>query len=119
MYIDAKIDIKELQALIDKKVQNFFEFSPVDAVVFPNENYQVSSNVHSTTYPVDRSRYYVEIEPALDRHSEKLTFDFAIAQLVRSLRKDCDYVVASCDFEDYIVEQTGWNWGPDNPLPPR
>jgi hypothetical protein len=119
LYIDVEMGIEELQSLIDENVENFFESGSVDVIVFQNENYQVGSNLQSTTYPVDRSRYYVEIEPASDRDLERFTFESAIAQLVDWLRKECEYVVASCEFEDFIVEQTGWNWTLENPLPPR
>jgi len=110
---------EELQVLIDNKLQKCFEPGSVDAIVFQNDNYQVRSNIHSTTYPVDRSKYYVEIGPASDSDLEKLTFESAILQLVSWLRQECEYVVASCEFEDYIVAQTGWNWTIENPLPPR
>lgn len=119
LYIDAEMGIEELQTFVDEGVENFFESGSVDAVVFQNENYQADSNLQSITYPVARSRYYVEIEPASDRDLEKFAFESAIARLVDCLRKECEYVVASCEFEDFIVEQTGWNWTLANPLPPR
>lgn len=119
LYIDVEMGIEELQTLINDGVEKFFESGFVDAVVFQNENYQFDSNIQSTTYPVDRSRYYVEIEPESDRDLEKFMFESAIAKLVDWLRKKCEYVVVSCEFEDYIVEQTGWNWTLENPLPPR
>ena len=119
LYIDVENDIEELQARIDDNVQIFFEPGFVDVVVFRNEHYQIRSDIDSSTYPADRPRYHAEIAAASDRELEKPTFESAIAQLVTWLRTECEYVVASCEFENQIVEQTGWNWMLQNRLPPR
>jgi len=111
--------IEELQALIDDYIENFVERDTIDAIVFKNESYRVCSNIDSATYPVDRSRYYVDVEPVLNEELGECTFESVTAQLVNWLRQICGYVVASCKFEDYIVEQTGWNWTPEHPLPPK
>ncbi len=53
------------------------------------------------------------------RKNEQRATDLAIELGVNRLRTHCQYVVASCDFEDYIVEQTGWNWTLEKSLPPK
>ena len=65
--------------------------------------------------PTD-SRYYVEAG-TYDNDEDTQEFKEKIAELIIVLRSKYKYVVASCDFEDFITENTGWNWTLDNPYP--
>lgn len=38
--------------------------------------------------------------------------------MVLALRDAGFVVTASCDFEDRIIAETGWNWTPASPEPP-
>ena len=37
--------------------------------------------------------------------------------LIVRLHGFCGYVVASCDFEEYVIERAGWNLTIESPLP--
>lgn len=90
----------------------------VEYSLFVNDNHIDGASITSSTYPVDRSRYYVEIDSDPADVGSEGDFNRSVSELVIWLRLKCDFVVASCDFEDYIVEVTGWNWTPEHPLPP-
>ena len=47
-----------------------------------------------------------------------IEFKEKVARFIIFLRKHWPYVVASCDFEDFIIEKTGWNWTEEKPLQP-
>ncbi|WP_210183329.1 hypothetical protein, partial [Methylobrevis pamukkalensis] len=46
------------------------------------------------------------------------SFQSGVAALVSNLREGGRFVTASCDFEDLIADETGWNWTEDQPEPP-
>jgi len=53
-----------------------------------------------------------------EEEGDTIEFKEKVAQFIIFLRKHWPYVVASCDFEDIIIEKTGWNWTEEKPLPP-
>ncbi len=118
LYIDDEMAIEELQRLADKGVEFFFNSTSADAVVFANENYLTKKGGDYSTDPVYRSKYYVEIENEPGEDFERESFVAGTAGLVQWLRGYCEYVVASCDFEEDIVEKTGWNWTLETPMSP-
>lgn len=64
-----------------------------------------------------------EILPKADDHEEIDAEDQAIykdmlVRVIIALRKSGAQVVAACDFEDLIVERTGWNWSETTPHHP-
>ena len=73
-----------------------------------NEGYSDVEKKNLTSSPVKRSRFYMEIDASDEMDADD--FREAVAALVLKMRNNLDYVVASCDFEDYIINKTGWNW---------
>ena len=118
VYVDFNGDADDLQDLVDEKIGRLFDLKEVYAVAFRNESYRASTDLNSAIYPIERSRCYVEIETDAKELGDEMKFQAGVARLVSELRFDCDYVVASCEFEDYIIEQTGWNWTLEHPKPP-
>lgn len=118
LYIDAGCNDVVLQDFMDGEVGEIFDGFDLVATVFCNENYNKQASLFSPLYPVERSRFYVEIDSDSDCGLSLEGFQSGVADLIVRLRGYCDYVVASCDFEEYVIERTGWNWTIESPLPP-
>ena len=117
IYIDSSADKATMDSLLGEGVALFFGRGAVQWDVFRNEVFFSNATPESMTYPVDRSRYYVEIDAESDAIGSEDAFRFGISKMIIWLRERAKFVVASCDFEDYVVEITGWNWTPEKPLP--
>lgn len=117
LYIDTGTDQAELESEFAQGFGERVKLPGVEYTVFPNDLYKGADPV-SLRDPIARSRYYVEIDSDPSIVFADDDFCAEIAALVIWLRQRCDYVVASCDFENYITEATGWNWTPERPLPP-
>jgi hypothetical protein len=118
LYIDTVEEQSEIQEILNSLVQQVFEHIEVDADVFRNEDYDSTVGPNSPLYPVERSRFYVEMDSECERDDLTSEFQLGVARLVKLLRDGGRFVVASCDFEDLVSAETGWNWTPDNPLQP-
>jgi len=118
IYIDSNADKAAMDSLLDEGVALFFGGGVVECDVFRNEVYFSNAASESLTYPIDRSRYYVEIDTDSDVMVTEDAFRLGVWKMIVWLRERAIFVVASCDFEDYVVEITGWNWTPEQPLPP-
>lgn len=118
LYIDTSFDMAEMEEIFALGFKEHMNVPGVEYALFVNDNYIEGVGINSPTYPVDRSRYYVEIDSDSDDLDHQDDFKKFLSELVVWLRLRCDFVVASCDFEDYIAEVTGWNWTPGQPLPP-
>lgn len=55
------------------------------------------------------ARYTAEVE-GTESDVDKDIFIRGVCELISGLRASGVQVVASCEFEDQIAEQTGWNW---------
>ncbi|NLR74369.1 hypothetical protein [Leeia aquatica] len=112
LYIDANFDLDEMEGVFALGFKECICISMAEYSLFVNDSRVEGASITSSTYPVDRSRYYVEIDSVSNMDNED-NFNRALVELVIWLRLKCDFVVASCDFEDYITEVTGWNWTPE------
>lgn len=118
LYIDSSEERPELQEIIDRRLKEYFQEIEVEAPVFDNENFTGETDHRSQFYPIERSRFYVEVDSECTRNDLIAEFQQGIARLVQWLREGGRFVVASCEFEDLIVSETGWNWTPETPVPP-
>lgn len=109
LYVDTDHGIDYLRNLIAEINSRIFGDAEVFSAVYNNDVFSADADIDSELYPIERSRYYVEIDSEPGAGLEEKMFHFGIASLVNQLRLVCEYVVASCDFEDYIVQETGWN----------
>ena len=109
LYIDSPGDIRAVGAIVeDLWLKIFSEDHDVFYSLHKNENYSDAEEKNLVSSPVKRSKFYMEIDAPDEMEGDK--FKGAVALLIVGLRRDVDYVVASCEFEDYIVDVTGWNW---------
>jgi len=118
LYIDADLGLAEMEDVFDLGFKECINIPGVEYSLFVNDNRVEKVNIASSTYPVDRSRYYIEIDSDPSGLSNEDDFNGSLSKLVIWLRLRFNFVVASCDFEDYIVEVTGWNWTSEHPLQP-
>lgn len=115
LYIATEIDQAELESEFSRGFDECVQLRGVEYTLFPNDLHQTGSRY--LLDPVARSNFYVEIDSDPDVSISPDMFNAAIARLIIWLRHRYGYVVASCGFEDYIVEATGWNWTAERPLP--
>lgn len=118
LYIDTSEELSNVQSRLDGLVKIEFPSFSVEAVTFRNENYIQTTNLSSEFYPIERSRYYVELDVESVDDSELDAFQCGVARVVKVLREGGWFVVASCDFEEVISAETGWNWSRENPMQP-
>lgn len=118
IYMDSDSDEANVESMLNEGMLLFFDSAVVECAVFKNETYLPDAAPDSGTYPIDRSRYYIEIDAELDAGGDEDKFKIGISNLIVWLRERSEFVIASCDFEDFIIERTGWNWTPDSPFPP-
>ncbi|WP_454674020.1 hypothetical protein [Achromobacter pestifer] len=117
LYVDSKNDASAMESMLNVGVMMFFDPFAIECVFFINEVYIPDASVDSKTFPIDRSRYYVELDTEPDAGVSEDEFKLRVSKLIIWLRERSDFVIASCDFEDYVAEVTGWNWTPEQPMP--
>ncbi len=120
LYIDSNENRKQIQNLVD---QTFLKLEhsrtryiqTLSAVVYNNDNHNLALKVGKKFCPTETT-YYVEIgDENEDEDFDKPEFEKVIIDLISELRKQCEYVVASCNFEQLVIEKTGWNWTESHP----
>lgn len=118
IYMDSDVDEAAMESMLTRGMLLFFDSTAVECAVFKNETYLSGAQPDSMTYPIDRSRYYIEIDVEPDAGVGQGEFEMGISNLIVWLRERSEFVIASCDFEEFIIESTGWNWTSENPYPP-
>ncbi|MEW8693150.1 MAG: hypothetical protein AB2535_19120 [Candidatus Thiodiazotropha endolucinida] len=68
-------------------------------------------------------KYSAEIDSISDFYENKgpvnpEVFCEQLCNIIKELREQGDLVVASSDYEDVVVEKTGWNWSESTPVHP-
>lgn len=118
LYIDTDEDIDALQAVLDGLCASVFDGLLIASPLYRNENFDLDKSPQSSYDFINRSRYYSEID-VIEEVPEKLSnFQYGVASVVSRLREEGRVVTASCDFEDFIASETGWNWTEREPQPP-
>ncbi|WP_434644474.1 hypothetical protein [Achromobacter piechaudii] len=116
--MDSDSDEANVESMLNKGMLLFFDPTVVEWAVLKNETYLPDATPESRAFPIDRSRYYIEIDAELDAGGGEDKFKIGISNLIVWLRERSECVIASCDFEDLIIERTGWNWTLESPFPP-
>ena len=101
--------------IIDVRKNDYFETNRSD-----EEEGFVNSRNTAEIFPVRDERVFEEtlLDPVDEEGVEdKDTFLEGVFHLIMELRKHA-IVVAACEYEDLIVERTGWNWSKSTPIPP-
>lgn len=118
IYIDADCSMHELENILSSNKDNIFgNENHVRVFVDKNDSTDAERREPRAVFsPAIRATFYLEVYTK--EEGDTIEFKERVAQLIIFLRKRWPYVVASCDFEDFIIEKTGWNWTEEEPLPP-
>lgn len=138
LYIDTNLDIKETERIIagatNEVYSNFKELEKESRFFYEDENSDIPcintpiyrNENHDSSIPVGMkpcgvmAKFYVEVDDGYeDINGEEDTEIFVeiVVEIIKNLRKKLEYVVASCEFEDRIAKETGWNWTEETPFP--
>jgi hypothetical protein len=117
-FLDTEKNIDEVESILDYFISEIFLPYSVECPIFRNENFKIKSN-HTTQYDfIENSRYYTEFA-LIEENPENITdFQLKTAHLIKKIRESGVTLTASCDFEDLIISETGWNWTEESPEPP-
>ncbi len=120
LYIDTGDGIEDLHVELNRLCASVssFEGVAVEALLYRNENFDVAAKGKTPYDFTESSRYYAEVGTIEDVPEQLPSFQIGVAALVSSLRQGGRFVTASCEFEDLIADETGWNWTKDHPEPP-
>lgn len=118
LYIDTDEQIAEFLDVLNKSKFSIFNGVPVEVLTYRNEDFKAASRKLAPYDFIECSRYYVDVGVVREISEQILDFQYGVARLVSNLRDGRRFVIASCDFEDVIIEKTGWNWTKDAPEPP-
>ena len=113
LYLDTGLDLAETRRRLEDEVQRTFPDLIVHAVASRNEGFEPSGG--GAYDPIAASRWTVEIDSEIDPFD---VFQAGVCRLIENLRTDGMIVTASCDFEDRVTAETGWNWTVSSPDPP-
>jgi hypothetical protein len=119
IYIDTPFNLDEMDDIFLQGFKECIKIPGIEYNLFVNDSRIEDADITSSTYPVDISRYYAEVDSDPNYEVDEEDFHRSLSELIAWLRQKCAFVVASCDFEEYIFSSTGWNWTLENPLPPE
>jgi hypothetical protein len=118
LYIDTDDDRQSVQDAVDAVLREAFGELRVDAPVRKNTGFVSAARSRYPYDPIACSPLTSEVASIDERPEDVPHFQTGTVQLVRRLRA-CGYVVtASCDFEDRVARETGWNWSTQATEPP-
>jgi hypothetical protein len=118
LYIDTDDDRASVQSAIDAHLPQAFEGIIVDAPVFKNTGFEPKARARRPYDPIECSPLTAEVG-AGDEPSEYVEpFQAGLVRLVIELRARGYFVTASCDFEERVARETGWNWSDRTTEPP-
>ena len=118
LYIDTDEPLDEIEKAVDEACRATFHDLKVEAIVYPNDNFDASARQQSPYHFIEASQYYVEVGIDGDPPEQVDDFQSGVASLVKELRAGGRFVTASCDFEEVVADLTGWNWTKAQPEPP-
>lgn len=119
LYIDTVEDRDTIQALLNLSATSDFGKLIVDAPVFKNHSYDPSQASQRPYDPITASIWTAEVDTDANDPESFGIFQNGVIEMIRGLRAQGLRVSASCDFEDRVAAETGWNWSVDTPEPPR
>lgn len=118
LYIDTDDDRASVQAAIDAYLPQAFERIIVDAPVFKNIGFAPKARARRPYDPIECSPLTAEVCAVDERPEHVEPFEAGLVRLVAELRARGYFVTASCDFEDRVAKETGWNWSARTTEPP-
>ena len=118
LYVDTDEEIEELEKAIRRASEHAFADISVEFVVYRNDDFDPSAKQRYPYSSIEASQYLAEVSPQTDLSEQPTQYQLGVARLIGALREPGRIVSASCDFEDLIAKETGWNWTRDQPEPP-
>lgn len=118
LYIDTNESRGAVQMLLDGLTSSRFPDIQVSAPVFKNHGYDPVGLTSKPYDPIVASPWTAEIDAEESSPEAFEKFQAGVSAVIRDLRGAGFAVTASCDFEDRVVIETGWNWTAENPDPP-
>ncbi len=116
LYLACDDPWSEANAIVADEATGAFVQLAGSTVVYRNEGFRLH---RLGAYDcIEDARYYVEVDADEEPPERRADFISAVVSLVTSLRARGWIVTVSSDFEDEIVERTGWNWTREAPNPP-
>jgi hypothetical protein len=118
LYIDTDESLDMVQDILDSEVAKHFERVRVHAPVFKNDSYLAVAKDMRPYDPIDASRWTAEMDTEANAPGDFEAFEVGTIAVIAALRRRGFIVTASCDFEDRVEAETGWNWTLGTPNPP-
>lgn len=118
LYILTDEPLDAVQATLDAQTPHAFGPLPVEAIGYRNDIFDVSLSRGPHFDPIAGAAHTAEVGAAYSSAQARPGFQAGVVALVRALRDHGYVVTASCEFEDLIVAETGWNWTEQAPRPP-
>lgn len=119
LYIDTNESRDAVQKRLDSLVTSKFGQIQVLAAVSKNHGYTPARRTSKPYDPIEASQWTAELD-AEDCSSRTFeAFEAGISAMIMALREGGLVVTASCDFEDRVAVETGWNWTSASPEPPE
>ncbi|MDK2767813.1 MAG: hypothetical protein KYX69_08850 [Sphingomonas sp.] len=119
LYIDTRASDDDVQALLDQSTSKEFDGLRVWADNFKNDAYLAEQSARKPYHPIEASRWTAEVDAEDSDPESHERFQAGVVAMIRSLRACGMIVTASCDFEDRVASETGWNWSSETTEPPR
>lgn len=118
LYIDTDEARGTVQTAIDRLLPKAFSALVVEAPVFRNKAFDARARSNPRYDPIKSSALTSEVG-AIDERSDTIeAFQAGLILLVNETRKLGWFVTASCDFEERVSHETGWNWSTMTTEPP-
>lgn len=117
LYIDTNESRGVVQTLLDGLTSSRFKHIQVSAALFKNDGYDPAGGSCKPYDPIEASRWTAELDAEESSPEAFETFQAGVSVLIRDFRRAGFAVTASCDFEDRVTIETGWNWTVETPKP--
>ena len=118
LYIDTDEDRSRVRSTMDECLRAAFQGIMVDASVFKNTAFDAHARARRRYDPIECSPLTSEVCAIDERPEHVEPFQAGTVRLIRELRARGYTVTASCDFEERVSQETGWNWSMENTEPP-
>ena len=126
LYVHSEKDIVELRESVVEILNGVRELSSIETnvmhlklVKWEGFNAEKIKDEEGFLY----YRYTAEVNPIHEiyvdrREVDQVEYCDSVCGLIKRLRERGALVVAACDFDDLVVEKTGWNWSESTPVHP-
>ena len=119
LYIDTTEAREAVQRLLDRLLRPGPAGPRVLVSVSRNDGYEPGRARDAAYDPIAASAWTAELDTELPPSGDHEAFRAWVVAVIGQVRAGGMIVTASCDFEDRVAAETGWNWSTSTPEPPR